>query len=196
MRKFFIYITSESLELKALGREVFVEDGMLRCANPAMAMACRPGDVFCASLTNDVYGSEEYDIKRVSLPKNLNSLIAWMCGFNANRRCSAWRWHHNRHSFNTHVAHPTELRCLDERVIPGKICMAVVRNVDATRSLERIWAGIDVEPMNVADVLSVADLFVAGIRSEWVVVKLKEYGLDIDIDELNKARSRKGGERA
>lgn len=195
MRKFFIYITDEPLEVKALGHEVFVEDGMLCCADPAIAMPCSPGDVFCATLNIDLYGEEEYDIKRVALPKNVNSLVAWMCGFNAERRCPAWRWHYNRHSFKTHVVHPTELRCLDERVIPNKLSMAVVRNVDATRPLVRIWAGIDAEPVNAQDVLSVADLILNGVRSEWIVFKLREYGVDIGLDELNGARSR-GGERA
>lgn len=195
MRKFFIYVTDEPLELKVFGREVFVEDGMLCCANPAMAMECAPGDVFCAMLDHDAYGTEEFDVKRVSLPSNLNSLVAWMCGFSAERRCTAWRWKYNRHSFKTHVVHPTELRYLDERIIPNKLCMAVVRSADATKAPIRLWAGIDAEDMTAADVLSVADLLLSGVRSQWVVLKLKEHGIDIELNELNAARSKKGGER-
>lgn len=186
--KFYIYATKPEFDIKVFGHQLFCEDGMLCCADPIIAIPCKIGDVFAVEDVVDMYGEHQFDINAVQLPTRLNSFVAWLCGFNADRRCPAWRWKFNRSSFKSHTQHPTELRTLDERVIPDKLYMAVVRSADATVYPTRLWAGIDSEPLTVEEILSVADLIVPRVRTDWTCIKLKEYGIDIDPTTLRKAR--------
>lgn len=188
MGKYFIYVTSDSFDIKVYGRQIFLEDGMLCCANPAMAIPCKLGDVFVATVSTDVYGESVFDIRQVQTPQSLNSFVAWLCGFNSDRRCPAWRWKYNRPTFKSHTHHPTDLRTLDERVLHGKLYLAVVRSVNANNYPTRLWAGIDTELVDATDILTIADLIVPRVRTDWVVLKLKEFGVEMDAATLHRAR--------
>lgn len=188
MGKFFIYVVNESFEIRVYGHQIFLEDGMLCCANPAMAIPCKLGDVFAVSSSTDMYGDNVFDIRQVETPKSLNSFVAWLCGFNSDRRCPAWRWKYNRPTFKSHTHHPTDLRTLDERMLHGKLYLAVVRSADAGAYPTRLWAGIDSEPVDATDILLLADLIVPRVRTDWIVLKLNEFGIDIDPETLHRAR--------
>lgn len=189
MKKYFLYITEPEQEFNVFGRELFVEDGMLCCPNPAMAIPCKLGDTFTVTLDVDQYGVEQFDIVEMVAPKNLNSFVAWLCGFSAKRRCPAWRYKYMRKNFSSHAHHPTEKTVLDERMIEGKLYMAMVRYADNNLPCTRLWAGIDVDLLTKEDILSIADMFIRRVNSTWVSYKLKQFGVDIPADELHAARA-------
>lgn len=198
MKKYFIYITKPEQEFNVYGHELFFADDMLCCPDPVLAIPCKLGDTFTVVLKQDEYGEEQFYVNAMCAPKSLNSFVAWLCGFSTKRRCPAWRYKYMRKNFTSHAHHPGEETTLDERIIDGKLSMAVVRYADTELPCTRLWAGIDCEPLTAEDILTVCDLFVHRVRSAWVVLKLKDYGVDIDLAELRKARYRnepkRGGE--
>lgn len=195
MKKFFIYVTRPEQEFNVFGHELFYEDGMLCCADPVIAIPCEIGDTYIATVMADEYGEEQFSVTEMSAPKTLNSLVAWLCGFSSSRRCPIWRYKYMRRNFSAHAHHPTENTIIDERVINGKLHLAVVRYTDAELPYTRLWAGIGEEPMDAEEILSLADLFVHRVRSEWVVIKLRQLGVDIDIADLRAARWGKDGKK-
>lgn len=188
MKKYSLYITQPEQEFNVFGRKVFVEDGMICCADPAIAMPCKVGDVFVAILDSKQYHEPAFDIRMIHQPRNLNSFVAWLCGFNAERRCAAWKWQRNRGSFKAHAHQPAKESALDERVMEGKLYLAVVRHDNPELPATRLWAGIANKDVTADEVLSIADLIIRKASSTWIVMRLKDWGIEINVDDLRKAR--------